>query len=86
MHGKGTYVDGKGEIFEGEFFNGNGAHSPLSPSHPAGRLTPDGTPLQARSCSTSSEAGWTSLETSRGFLKELEEERRRLEERVQTAL
>ena len=36
MHGKGTYVDGKGEIFEGEFFNGNGAHSPLSPRIPPG--------------------------------------------------
>ena len=36
MHGKGTYVDGKGEIFEGEFFNGNGVHSPLSPRIPPG--------------------------------------------------
>lgn len=24
MHGKGTYVDGKSEVYEGEFFNGNG--------------------------------------------------------------
>ena len=24
MHGKGTYVDGKAEVYEGEFFNGNG--------------------------------------------------------------
>jgi hypothetical protein len=24
MHGKGTYIDKKEEVWEGEFFNGNG--------------------------------------------------------------
>ena len=24
MHGKGTYIDGKQEVWEGNFYNGNG--------------------------------------------------------------